>query len=107
MKYKVILTLLAFMTLAACSWVKLTPQGEKVRVLSAQEVTNCKLLGKTTANVADKVVGMERKDHIVQENLEMLARNAAGEMGGDSVVPASGIMDGKQTFDVYKCIGAQ
>jgi len=107
MQVKLMLAVLVLMALTACSWVKLTPQGEKVRVLTAQEVTNCKMLGKTTANVADRVGGIERKEHIVKENLETLARNAAGGMGGDTIVPASGITEGKQVFDVYKCIGVQ
>lgn len=107
MHIKLALAVLALATLTACSWVKLSPEGEKVRVLSEAEVTDCKRLGKTTANVADRIGGIERKDHIVRENLEMLARNAAGEMGGDTVVPASAIVEGKQTFDVFKCIGAQ
>ena len=107
MRIKFMVIMLVLVMLSGCSWVKLTPQGEKVRVLSDAEVTTCKRLGKTTANVADRIGGIERKDHIVKENLEMLARNAAGEMGGDTVVPASAITEGKQTFDVFKCIGAQ
>lgn len=105
MRIKSLLLVAAVLGLMACSWVKLTPEGEKVRVLTAQEVASCKKLGKTTANVADKVAGMERKEHIVKENLEALARNAAAEMGGDTVVVASPIQDGKQTFDVYRCVG--
>ena len=105
MKIKSLLLVAAVLGLMACSWVKLTPGGEKVRILSQAEVTNCKSIGKTTANVADKVAGLERKQHVVKENLEALARNAAADMGGDTIVPAEPIHDGKQTFDVYRCVG--
>lgn len=105
MRIKSLLLVGAVLGLMACSWVKLSPEGEKVRVLAQHEVASCKKIGKTTANVADKVVGMERKEHIVKENLEILGRNGAAEMGGDTIVPATPIEDGKQTFDVYRCVG--
>lgn len=105
MRIKSLLVVASILGLMACSWVKLTPEGEKVRVLALHEVATCKKIGRTTANVADKVAGLERKEKIVKENLMMLARNAAAEMGGDTIVPASPIEDGKQAFDVYRCVG--
>jgi len=105
MRIRNMLVLCAGLSLIACSWVKLTPEGEKVRVLTQSEVHSCKNLGKTRVSVADKVAGLERKPHIVQENLNILARNSAANMGGDSIVPASPEQDGKQVFDVYRCIG--
>ena len=105
MRIKSLVVVAAVLGLMACSWVKLSPEGEKVRVLVQSEVASCKKIGKTIANVADKVAGLQRKEHVVQENLEVLARNAAAEMGGDTIVPASPIDDGKQSFDVYRCVG--
>lgn len=94
----------AFIT-SGCAWVDLSAGGKKVRVLSKEEVTSCKSLGKTTASVADKVAGLKRQPHIVAENLETLARNAAAEMKGDTIVVASPIEQGKQVFNVYRCVG--
>lgn len=105
MRIKSLLLVAATLGLMACSWVKLTPGGNKVRVLSQAEVTSCKKLGKTTASVADKVIGLQRKEHIIEENLEVLARNAAAEMKGDTIVPASPIQNGKRVFAVYRCVG--
>lgn len=105
MRIKTLLLIAAGLSLMACSWVKLTPAGEKVRVLSQAEVTSCKKLGRTTANVADKVAGLERQEKIIKENLDVLARNSAADMGGDTVVPVTPIQDGKRTFDVYRCVG--
>jgi hypothetical protein len=105
MRIKSLLLVAAVLGLMACSWVKLTPEGEKVRILGQTEVASCKKIGKTTATVADKVAGLQRKEKIIQENLDVLARNAAAEMGGDTIVPITPIQAGKQTFEVYRCIG--
>jgi len=104
MRIRNLIVLAAVLGLMACSWVKLSPEGEKVRILSQSEVSSCKKLGKTQVSVADKVVGLDRKPHIVQENLNILARNSAASMGGDSIVPAAPESGGKQVFNVYRCI---
>lgn len=105
MRNKVMFLVMGLALLNACAWVELTPAGKKVRVLNATEVSSCRHIGRTTATVADDVAGMKRREHIVKDNLEMLARNAAAEMGGDTIVPSSEIKDGNQTFKVYKCVG--
>jgi len=105
MRIKSLLLVAAVLMLMACSWVKLTPGGDKVRVLTEVEVTSCKKLGKTTANVADKVAGLQRKEKIIEENLQVLARNSAADMGGDTIVPITPIEAGEQSFAVYRCVG--
>lgn len=104
MQLKVLMIILIFALLGGCSFVELTPEGKNVRVLGRNDVANCQHVGSTTASVVDKVAGLKRKEHIVKENLEILARNAATNMGGDTIVPASKIDRGKQTFNVYKCM---
>ncbi len=101
---KFAILLLAGVTVSACTWVNLTTEGEKVRVLSAEEVTKCKLMGQTTANTKDKVAGVKRHDNAIDYELTSLARNAAVKLGGDTVVAASDIVDGQQTFKVYRCV---
>lgn len=91
--------------LQACSWVELTPEGGKTRVLSASEVMNCKRLGTTTAITKAVVAGVERAPERVQEELEALARNsAAADLKGDTIVPIGKPKDGKQVFEVYRCV---
>ena len=89
--------------LAGCTWVKPTPEGEKVVVLSAAEVKNCKRLGHTTVSVLSKVAGLDRHQEKVEKELKTLARNTAAEIGGDAVVPEGEIKDGQQRFGVYRC----
>ena len=105
MKQAVILLVGAVFLLSGCAWVELTPGGEKVRILSESEVGSCKKLGNTSVNVADKVAGMQRQPHIIADNLQTLARNAAAEMHGDTIVAASKVEEGTQKFNVYRCIG--
>lgn len=100
------LLILAFcLGMSACSWVELTTGGEKVRVLAAEEVTTCQELGKTVVSSMAKVAGINRSEEKIEKELAMLARNAAADMGGDTVVPVSEVKEGKRSYTVYKCIG--
>ncbi len=101
---KVWVGIVAAALLSACTWVEPTAQGEKVRVLTAEEVTKCKKVGQTTVSLLAKLAGIERNPQKVQDELNVLARNSAVELGGDTVVPISAVEDGKQTFAVYRCV---
>jgi hypothetical protein len=54
--------------------------------------------------VIHEVGFLPRHPDAVQENINVTARNSAANMGADTIVPASKIADGKQTFDVYRCL---
>lgn len=108
MQARIQLTLVAMaLSLAACTWVKPTPEGEKVQVLTADEAKSCIDIGKTTASLMAKVAGIERSQTKVKYELLTLARNSAANMGGNAIVPVTEIVDGKQSFRVYKCTGAK
>ena len=98
------LVLLSSGLLPGCAWVDLKPQGEKVRVLAAQEVGRCKELGRVSATTAAKVGFIARGKDTIQEEVYRLARNNAAEMGGDTVVAIGPLIDGEQPFKVYRCI---
>ena len=93
------------LSMNACAWVTLTPSGEKVRVLDASEVSTCKGLGNTTVSLLAKVAGINRNEETVARELSLLARNAAAELGGDTIVPVSPVKNGERSYTVYKCIG--
>ena len=87
-KVKSAIGLLAVLLLVSgCTWVKLTPAGEKVRVLAKSEVGSCKKLGQTTVSLKATVAGFERNAEKVKKELETLARNHADDLKGDTVVP--------------------
>ena len=87
-----------------CALVELTPAGAGVRLASREAVATCTNLGRITADVIAKVGFLPRHPDAVQDNINVTARNAAAGMGADTVVPATNIVDGKQTFDVYRCL---
>lgn len=99
-----VLTILAVSLLGACSLVNLTQSGEKARVLSSQEVARCEKLGQTTATVKNSLAGVPRRNSVISEELETLARNSSTDLGGDTVVPIGRPKNGKQSFTVYKCV---
>jgi hypothetical protein len=101
---KYLLILLLVLTPGACTWVNLTPGGETVRVADADSVATCERKGKTIISLKADVAGIERNREKVKTELETLARNSAAELGGDTIVAASEIANGKQTFEVYLCL---
>jgi hypothetical protein len=94
----------ALVMAGGCSMVELTPEGAGVRLASAEAVVTCQNLGKVTASVVARVAGIPRHPDAVQDNLNVTARNSAAKMGADTIVPASPVEDGKQTFNVYRCL---
>lgn len=103
MKRIIILASLVF-GLQACTWVELSDEAKKVRVLSQDEVGSCTKLGKAAVSLKSKVAGFDRSKKKVKQELETLGRNTAIQLDGDTIVPITEVEDGKQVFDVYRCI---
>jgi len=99
---KLMIVLLS-LTLCSCTWVRLTKEGELVMVKTEDEVTECNRVAKTNASLRSRVMGIDRDDEKVKQELETLGRNAAVEYGGNTIVPITEIKDGTQSFAVYKC----
>jgi hypothetical protein len=94
---------LAASVAAGCTWVKPTEKAGGVRVARADQVQTCKKLGRTTSKVAARVLFFQRGEKKVAGETETLARNEAAEMGGDTIVAATLVADGRQAFDIYHC----
>lgn len=97
----VTVTLIAL--LSSCTWVQLTAEGENVSLASVNDISNCERIGRATAKTLGSIVTVERGGGRLQEELLTLARNEAGRMGGNTVVPESLINEGQQDFGVYNC----
>lgn len=89
--------------LTACTWVKVTPAAEGVRVASAEEVSGCKQVGTASANVLSKVGFVARNEYKVAAELEALARDQAAKLGGNVIVADTEVVEGQQSFRVYMC----
>ncbi len=90
-------------SLAACTWVKTTPEGERVGVSTAEAVADCENLGSVNVSLKHNVGRWERKPEKVRVELETLARNEGAIMGGDTVVPEGRPLEGRQKFSVHQC----
>ncbi len=91
------------LSLTACSWVKVTEEGNQVVLRGYEEVTMCKKLGYTRSLVKDKIGFIERDADKMTEELIVLAKNEAAVMGGDTIVARAPVKDGQMVFDVYRC----
>ena len=101
-RFLILSSLLA--SFAGCSnWVQVTDAGQNVRVATASEVANCQRIGRARVKSLSKVVVVERGAQRLQQELQSLARNVAGDIGGNVVAPESTIDKGQQTFGVYSC----
>jgi len=90
----------AAVMLSACATVDLSPGGKDVKVLERARTQHCKHLGQTHVSVAK----LMRGEKPIENDLQILARNSAAEMNGDTVTPKGSPKNGEQTFDVYQCI---
>jgi hypothetical protein len=104
MKLSILASLATILLFGGCSAAQLTPEGEKVRVLDSDEVTKCQYVGRTTATVTEKVAGVRRHNEQIWQELVIVARNAAINLDGDTVVAESEEAEGKQKFKIYRCV---
>jgi hypothetical protein len=91
------------LTLAACAWVELEPDADDVRVVAEPDVAGCERLGTARVEVTDRVLAVQRSPSKIEEELDVLARNAAADMGGNRVVAAGPIRDGEREYAVFEC----
>ena len=102
MKYIIPMVLLI---LQACTWVELTPRGEQVQILDMAAAAQCSKSGQTYVSVRIEAGGFEQKEERINEQLEFLARNEAGETG-NAIVMVSESMEGMsrvREYIIYHC----
>ena len=102
MRMAMILVVLAS-TAMGCTYGSLTAAGEQVRVSDAAAVESCERIGKTNARTKAKVWVFKRGSNHIAEELEMMARDDAAEMGGTDVVAMGEVEEGRQSFEIYRC----
>ena len=93
----------AVLLLSACTWVETNPEMRKVRIVGAGEVIGCQRLGEANVATVATFGLFERYTKSVDEELAALARSTAVEFGGNTLVPLTGVVDGRQRFAVYDC----
>ena len=91
--------------LAGCSsmFIEKRPMAWDIPVVEPAEVTRCESKGGTLVSVAAYVWMVKRDDQAVEENLLQLARNAAVDAGGDTLVKGDSPEVGRRNYSIYKC----
>jgi hypothetical protein len=94
----------AALALTSCTWVNLEKQGQKVELREASQIAkSCLKIAKVNARVRDTILLLRRSEQKISGELATLARNEAGELGGDTISAIAPPEDGRQSFDVYRC----
>jgi hypothetical protein len=106
-KYLLVALTTGSLLISGCATVKLSEGGDKVRVLTPNEVSTCKKLGQSNTSVTAATLGIPRPIETITKELASIGRNSAAKMGGDTIVPLTVIEDGKQSFVVYKCVAPE
>jgi hypothetical protein len=103
---RLILLLTAALVLPACTFVKMGPGADRVRVVRAdQDVSGCSKRGEIEVSVKDRLGPYQRDEIRVIDELETLARNEAPGLGADTVQPIGAPKDGEQRWTALRCSG--
>ena len=93
---------LSALLLGGCAFVSLTDAGANVRQSTAEQVRQCKLVATISSQTKDTVV-IDRNSGKVREELIVLARNRAAEIGANAILPVAEQRNGSQDFSAYSC----
>jgi hypothetical protein len=101
---QLLLCVLVTTALGGCTWVKMAPGGDLVKVAAAgQDLTVCEKRGEVSVSVKDSLGPYERNDLRVRDELETLARNEAPGLQADTIQPRGEPKDGEQRFAAFRC----
>jgi len=88
--------------LPACTWIHMAPGANMVRVLDAAPA-GCDKRGEVVVEVKHSIAFIERNALKIKDELEVLARNEAPDMGANAIHPLSAPERGKQRFAAWQC----
>ena len=97
-----LLAIAAMLMASGCNFVQLSDAGAQVAQAHAADVSNCRDVGTVSANTRSRVI-LERGSASVREELIVLARNRAADLGANAIVPVGEPVDGTQAFRAYFC----
>ena len=95
-------SLLLGLTLSGCTYVSLSEAGSRVKQSSLEAVTNCTLVGNVSSQTKDKVL-LDRNSGKVKQELIVLARNRAAQLGATDLVQTGTVEGGTASFKAYRC----
>jgi hypothetical protein len=93
----------AVLLLVGCVGSGVRGSGDAVRVVTAEQLQGCTNVGSAHVSVIDKLPQLQQIDGAVAGELVALASNSAVQLGGNALVEMTNIVDGRQSFAVFKC----
>ena len=99
---RAILLFCTVLALPACTFVKMAPGAQQVKVLSAAP-TGCERRGDVAVSITHRVGFYERDDTRVRDELELLARNEAPGLYANRISPLGPPEDGSQRWAMWRC----
>ena len=103
MKLRHFALFMIIIVISACTWIEPTKESLNVILVKPGNVSNCQKLGTTHVTVTHKIGIITRGEEAVNEDLITVAKNKAENKGGDSIVARGENVEGKMSFDIYKC----
>lgn len=95
-------SLLLGLSLSGCTYVSLSEAGSRVNQSSLDAVSACVLVGDVSSQTKDKVL-LDRNTGKVKQELIVLARNRAAELGATDLVQTGSVKSGTASFKAYRC----
>jgi len=89
--------------LTACSWRGLSGTAGEVQLKTAEQLNNCENVGATHVSVVDSLGQTGWNPDRVAVELRKLAKNGAVQLGGNTIIEMTGVIDGTQSFAVFNC----
>jgi len=99
----VLFTLFTGLSGCASNLIDVRTGSQQVSLLNTSQVTDCQSKGKIIVSVLANIGFISRSAEAIDANLLQLARNAAVDSNGDSIVRIGDTEFGKATFAIYKC----
>lgn len=98
--------LLLSLLAVGCSsaFIEKRPLSWQVMVVDADKVSGCESKGGVKVGAAAYLWIVKRRDEDVEDNLLQLARNAAVDAGGDTLVKGDSPGPGTRNFSIYRCL---
>ena len=98
--------ILAFLMLisgvSGCQFVQLSGGGARVAQAGSGDVAHCRQVGEVDARTKSRVL-LQRGAAKVQEELWIIARNTAADLGANALVAVGTPQNGQQRFLAYRC----
>lgn len=95
------LAMITLSLLNACSFVDTIPGAELV--ILSNDLASCEKVGQTTVKVLDNIIGIDRSETAISEELQMLAQNSAIKMNANAIWPVTEITEGSRTYHILRC----